>query len=513
MTAPSAAVGFFIIEASALIDGLDTLLTSPGADGPDAEAFVRLARALRGNSTMYRQTEISRVASAVERAARALRERAIAWNPRLGAALVATIDDLRILVRNIGAWSSADDERALKRAAELESLVPVNAGAPARNAAEMGRAFLATQTAELAAALERVAAAPDDKLALAALLRHSRSLRGIALLKEQPLLADVVSHIEHVAQTAEQSNAPSTPERLELFRGAAVLLSHAAGEISLGRTVAGAGPEADAFTRAAGAMPRAETVVATVVPVAQLAFDGDPAHVVSASGSPTFSLASRFRVEIVSFAEHLRRVVADAKDALNTPASRRSGNDVRAALTSLIAIAESFSEEELARRLSFWLDPATPLSSSSLADIDRVAKGLADPDSSREAIFSLLAPAERPDLADRSEAGDAGPSVADAVISGDARRRASATPTGAGLREQLRHGISGIGLLDKEPLIPRVQLANEAVVAIETLLYTGRDALVRAVELRDEIHRGPELSSDQRLTELFDLLDLALAAP
>ncbi|MDQ3519105.1 MAG: hypothetical protein M3466_11965, partial [Gemmatimonadota bacterium] len=118
MTTPSAAVGFFIVEASALIDGLDTLLSSPGADGPDAEAFVRLARALRGNSTMYRQTEISRVASAVERAARALRERAIAWNPRLGAALVATIDDLRILVRNVGAWSSADDERALKRAAE-----------------------------------------------------------------------------------------------------------------------------------------------------------------------------------------------------------------------------------------------------------------------------------------------------------------------------------------------------------------------------------------------------------
>lgn len=513
MTTPSAAVGFFIVEASALIDGLDKLLSSPGADGPDAEAFVRLARALRGNSTMYRQTEISRVASAVERAARALRERAIAWNPRLGAALVATIDDLRILVRNVGAWSSADDERALKRAAELESLVPVNAAAPARNAAEMGRAFLATQTSELAAALERVAANPDDKTALSALLRHSRSLRGIALLKEQPVLADVVSHIEHVAQTAEQSNLASTPERQELFRGAAMLLSHAAGEISLGRTVAGAGPEADAFTRAAGAMPRSETVAPPVIPVAQLAFDGDPAHVVSAASSPAFSLASRFRVQIVSFAEHLRRVVADAMDTVNTAGSQRSANEVRTALKGLIATAESFSEAELGRRLSHWLDPAASLNSASLADIDRVARTLADPGSSREAVMSLLVPPERLDSADHVGTGDSGHSMPPAPVTADTRRRASATPTGAGLREHLRHGISEIGRLDKEPLSPRLQLANEAIVPIETLFYSGREALVRAVELRNEIRRGPELSSDQKLTELFDLLDLALAAP
>ncbi|MDQ3517699.1 MAG: hypothetical protein M3466_04735, partial [Gemmatimonadota bacterium] len=62
-------------------------------------------------------------------------------------------------------------------------------------------------------------------------------------------------------------------------------------------------------------------------------------------------------------------------------------------------------------------------------------------------------------------------------------------------------------------LSPRLQLANEAIVPIETLFYSGREALVRAVELRNEIRRGPELSSDQKLTELFDLLDLALAAP
>ncbi|MGI9078875.1 MAG: hypothetical protein ACR2G6_16350 [Gemmatimonadaceae bacterium] len=512
MTTPSAAVSFFIVEASALIDGLDTLLSSPGGNGPDAEAFVRLARALRGNSTMYRQTEISRVAGAVERAARALREHAIVWNPRLGAALVAAVDDLRILVRNVSAWSSADDERALKRAAELENLIPADASAPAGNAAGMGRAFLATQTSELAAALERVLANPDDRLALAALLRHSRSLRGVALLKEQPVLADAVSHIERVAQSAEQSNAASTPERTELFRGAAVLLSHAAGEISLGRTVAGSGPEAEAFTRAAGAMPRSETA-APVVPVAELAFDGDRAHVISAAKSPAFSLASRFRIEIVSLAEHLRRVVADAQDAVNTSGSQRSAEEVRTALRGLIATAESFSEGELASRLSRWLDLAGSITPSWLADLDGVARVLADPDSTRGAILSLLEPAVRLDDAVRAGDTDPEPGPHHAAAAGAVRHRSHATPTGAGLREQLRHGISGIGRLDREPLSPSVHVANDAVVPIETLFYSGRDALIRAVELRNEIRRGRALSSDQDLSELFDLLDLALRVP
>ncbi|MBC7791775.1 MAG: hypothetical protein H7Z74_17650 [Anaerolineae bacterium] len=513
MTTPSAALGFFIVEASALIDGLDTLLNSPGADGPDAEAFVRLSRALRGNSTMYRQTEISRVASAVERAARALRERAILWNPRLGAALVATVDDLRLLVRNVGAWSSADDERASRRAAELEGLVPVDAGTPARNAAGMGRAFLATQTSELAAALERMAANPNDRPALTALLRHSRSLRGIALLKEQPVLAEVVSHIERVAQAAEQSNSASTPERSELFRGAATLLAHAASEISAGRTVAGSSPEADAFTRAAGAIPRSEPVVAEIVPVSALAFDGDSAHVISAASSPAFSLASRFRSEIVGFAEHLRRVIADARDTLNSSASQRNGDEVRAALRGLIATAQSFSETEIAQRLSSLLSSASTLSSESLSSLDIAAKALADPHSSREVLLSALEPETGLDNGARASSGLPEPGMPQSPAAGGARRQASATPTGAGLREQLRHGISEIGRLDQEPLNPRIELANEAVVPIETLVYSGRAALLRAVELRNEMRRDRSSSADRELTELFDLIDLALAVP
>ena len=48
------------------------------------------------------------------------------------------------------------------------------------------------------------------------------------------------------------------------------------------------------------------------------------------------------------------------------------------------------------------------------------------------------------------------------------------------------------------------------VVPIESLLYEGRSALGRALELRDEIRRGGGAPSTEQLDELFDLLDLAV---
>ena len=47
------------------------------------------------------------------------------------------------------------------------------------------------------------------------------------------------------------------------------------------------------------------------------------------------------------------------------------------------------------------------------------------------------------------------------------------------------------------------------VVPVDTLVYRGRAALGRALELRDEIRRRQEPPSAEQLDELFDLLDLA----
>ena len=67
----------------------------------------------------------------------------------------------------------------------------------------------------------------------------------------------------------------------------------------------------------------------------------------------------------------------------------------------------------------------------------------------------------------------------------------------------LQQGISGLGGLDRRPL------SEPAPVPITSLLYNGRAALGRAIEIRDSLrsHGGPP--DPDSLAELFDLLDLA----
>ena len=80
MTSPDGLLHFFVLEATDYIDRLDSLVTSAGDDGPDASAFGRYARNLRGSATMSRQMGIAEFSSALERLARALRNRAIKWD-------------------------------------------------------------------------------------------------------------------------------------------------------------------------------------------------------------------------------------------------------------------------------------------------------------------------------------------------------------------------------------------------------------------------------------------------
>jgi hypothetical protein len=53
-------------------------------------------------------------------------------------------------------------------------------------------------------------------------------------------------------------------------------------------------------------------------------------------------------------------------------------------------------------------------------------------------------------------------------------------------------------------------LPDQPAIPIEQLLYRGRSAIERAIELRQEIMRLGDAPSAEALDELFDLLDLAL---
>jgi hypothetical protein len=72
-------------------------------------------------------------------------------------------------------------------------------------------------------------------------------------------------------------------------------------------------------------------------------------------------------------------------------------------------------------------------------------------------------------------------------------------------------GIAKLGALRTEPLAPPAPLPEQPAVPIDVLLYRGRAAMERAREIRDEARRSGAPLPPDRLAELFDLIDLALA--
>jgi chemotaxis protein histidine kinase CheA len=571
MTSPASGfLDFFILEASEYVEQLDGLLARASATSSpvDAEALNRNARALRGSATMAKLTPFAELALSLERIGRGLREGAVAWSPGLAGALVAAIDDLKILIRSVRAWSPADDQRSSARAAELARIAPpLTPSAPTPSPSAGGGGFFAAESSNIAAGLELLATRPSDRDAAVNVLRRVRALRGVAGIKDVTPLSDVMAAAELVVRPLELGEGPLDADRIGFLRAAAALLRRAATALREGTPPDAPSPERDAFVDALGRFEARDQEGARIVPITQLFYaDGGP-HVVSASPHPPTTPSERFRLEVVSQGEHLRGLVADAR-GVSGPAVDRSRRELRHALAALKSDAESFGEAEVAELIGAHFDAVKSLDYLSLNALEALAQALASPGEQGERLASRLADLRKGRSVDagigeafaptqpgagnqppppsfstaptpvitpriRADAGRAAPVMPSAAaatshVAPVPSPKPPVMPRASGPRSQtpigshrvstprdtmavLDQGIDSLSSLAAQPMSEPVDLAEQPLVPIDALLYRGRAAIERAIELREEIRQHGGSASDDTMAELFDLLDLALA--
>lgn len=553
MTAPVGFLDFFVLEASDYIDQLDAQLQRGGDAGPDADTLQRVARALRGSATMAKLPAFAEMASGIERVGRALRERALQWDGALRGVLVASVDDAKLLLRNVRAWSPSDEARARARVSELMRYAPARAATPAATPSTSGHdSYLATEASNIGAGLELLATRPSDRDAAANVLRRVRALRGIASVKDHGSLPDALEAAEQAAHPLELGAPTLSPERIALLSSAATLLRGVATAMRAGREIDPASPDVARFASALEAMQERETGADRVVPIADLFFrDGGPT-VVDAAQNPPTSPAERFRLEVVSQGEHLRRLVADAREAGDSLSKDRVRRSLRQALRSLRQAAESFGEQDVADFVASHNDAVVQLDARALDSLDEVAGLLAQPggvaDTLTERLHALRtaratpaaatvaapaaprAPAMAAPQLSRTPSAMMTPIIGTPIIAPpsvapqerDRPAAAAVANLAATVRKQtpaagalalgdlLDRGIRTLGTLPSTPLSNPVTLPEQPPVPIEVLLYRGRSAMERARQIRDDMRRSSGPADPEMLNELFDLIDLAL---
>jgi hypothetical protein len=409
---------------------------------------------------------------------------------------------------------------------ELTRYAPARIATPAASPSTSGLdSYLATEAANIGAGLELLATRPSDRDAAGNVLGRVRALRGIASVKDHPSLADVLEAAEQAAHPLELGEPALSAERVALLSAAATLMRGISAAIRAGGAIDQASPDIARFAAALDAMQQHETGTERVVPISELFFnDGGPTLVEAAPNPPT-SPAERFRLEVVSQGEHLRRLVSDARGARDELARERVRRALRQALRSLRQAAESFGEQEVANFVASHNDAVVQLDSRALDSLDDVASLLAQPGGVADSLterLNALSTARATPSATMTPIGGA-PAMPSAPPA--ARPRPAAPPmTGipggtrhptpaagaATLGDLLDRGIRTLDTLPKTPLSNPVAVAEQLPVPIDVLLYRGRAAIERARAIRDELRRNGGPLDVEALGELFDLLDLAL---
>ena len=541
MTPAQGMAEFFAMEAGEYLERLDKLVSGAGA--PDAEEFVRLARALRGSALMANQQPIAGAAGGLEALARAVKESRLAWDPGNRQLGIRAVDDLKILIRAVSTWTPAEDAKASGLAQELERVAGGRlAGKPGRAPDAGTRALVAREGAALAGELERMAATlaqnPGAVGQAAGVLKVMQPLRGVAGLADLPPLPDILEGVERaVGEVTRRSDGAQ--KGAAVFHAAALALARAAKEAAAGPVTADT-PELMEFAlRLRDLLEPA----GSAVPIESLYYADAGPHVVQPGAQPTRGGAIT-QVELVSHGEHLKQV-SDGLQRAASPAQR----DLRAqsltptlralqAAGGAIAAFAAVAHEAVTRAASrpdpsalvhALRDAGTLLAHATSADdpglgdaLTRIATSLrTQTQQAPRGPTRAVAPPTRAPVA----AAPAAPAPAVRASGGARGAPVEETPDIAGSFLRYARYVAGLGLgppaiadlLAGPPAFAAAPAASGggAAVSLGDLSYSGPAALERAMTLQDDIRAALKPGGNpgklpDLLEEVFDLVKLGL---
>jgi hypothetical protein len=197
-------------------------------------------------------------------------------------------------------------------------------------------------------------------------------------------------------------------------------------------------------------------------------------------------------------------------------------------LRSLQATAQSFGKRDVAEFVASHSDATERLDFLGLSTLDDLAALLSDPGTHGERLedhLRQLAGGRELTTSIGAGFGNDEPSGDAAAIplletvpvleTAPAQPSSAPTPAAAEILDQtsaalIDSSIAALDTLAATPFSEPVAIPEDSVVPIESLLYRGRSALDRAVEIRDELRKAAA-NDPTALEELFDLLELARA--
>ncbi len=331
----------------------------------------------------------------------------------------------------------------------------------------------------------------------ATFVAQARALRGSAMMTRLDGLSELCATVERVANGVRSGELRWDQRLLFAVHGALVEikalveLSSKWGEAEQrrSRTQSVALAAVAAGYLAGGPLPSMSPASA-VIPVSRLLVDdGEPA-IVYRNPSPAITIAQRFRGDIAAAADGVAREAASLSSTRPGGAQLAVGDGVRRALLGLADIADSYGAASISVL-------STRMARASLDQID-----------TRTAVQAFARLLMDRDCTDQELAAHVRSAAA-------AWNRLHGTPSGSNATTAAQTPTAKQQAIYTPAKLQAVTAQNE-IVAVEDLLYSGSEALKEAIRVRDKLNnllmRDGAVSVEVRelVHELSDLLELAV---